>query len=423
MEPPGFPSVCTGMSLGRSLHTFALASVLACAVAPCALDAAPTPPGSRATIEKDETNTPSALRAAKDEARRSGKDILVVMNVSDWGSWCEKLREEVISHPEFVADAQKDFVLVELDYPQKRRPDNEDEHRRAVDFAAKYHVTGFPVVLLLDSNGAAYARTGYTGNSPKDYVGHIREMRDVRVRRDSLILKAFRNKGDIRAVLLGNALRTIDGSLTPDYPELFEELRRVDPWDRTRAIIDYDISLLQLRANRLSQLSGDPATGLWEYDAFLAAHPGLEKGRQQRVRMLRHAQKLRMVDRSDSPIAFRERLAEELAEILALDPKSTHAPQLRTYLDGNANHLIRLKEEAAKREAEHEPSAPSEPSSVEPPAPPVEATHETAPVAERAEDAKLRDAREQNWPRTAEPPALETEPAPSDHPEASAGTH
>jgi thioredoxin-related protein len=302
-----------------------------------------------ATVAKVEKTSPESpvplpenLRKGLEEARKTGRDVLAIINISDLAGWCERMRADIVEQPAFVAGAAVNFVAVNLDFPQKtKRP--EEEHRRNLAFARKYNVTGFPVVLLLDSAGRAYARTGYTTSDVREYLAHLDAFKKNRTRRDQLIAKAHRNKGDIRADLLSKALRSIDGSLTPGYPELFEELRAIDPADRSGALLDYDISLLIIRAGDAARTARSPAAGLWEYDAFIAAHPGMPKGKLQRVMVERFA----YLDRSGadglSRTARHERLLEKLTETLALAPSSELAPKIHRLMAEQKDALEKLR--------------------------------------------------------------------------------
>ena len=85
----------------------------------------------------------------------------------------------------------------------------------------------------------------------------------------------MKNKGDIRADLLARALRMVDGSLVQDYSPLFEDLRAEDPADRRGVLADYDINMLFIRARESERTTRTLEAPLWEFDAFLDAHPAL----------------------------------------------------------------------------------------------------------------------------------------------------
>ncbi|MFM7242088.1 MAG: thioredoxin family protein, partial [Opitutia bacterium] len=114
------------------------------------------------------------LDEAKKVAAKEKKDILVDFTGSDWCGWCIKLKKEVFDLPAFEA-ATKKFVLVELDFPNKKAQSDEVKTKnRAAQ--QKFGITGFPTILLMDAQGEVYARTGYQAGGPEKYVAHLQEL-------------------------------------------------------------------------------------------------------------------------------------------------------------------------------------------------------------------------------------------------------
>ena len=58
------------------------------------------------------------MDAAKKQAAEQKKDLMIEFTGSDWCPPCMQLRANVFSKPDFQKEAQKNFVLVELDYPR-----------------------------------------------------------------------------------------------------------------------------------------------------------------------------------------------------------------------------------------------------------------------------------------------------------------
>ena len=114
------------------------------------------------------------LDEAKKVAAKEKKDILVDFTGSDWCGWCIKLKKEVFDLPAFEA-ATKKFVLVELDFPNKK-PQSDELKAKNRAAQQKYGITGFPTILLMDAQGEVYARTGYQAGGPEKYVAHLQEL-------------------------------------------------------------------------------------------------------------------------------------------------------------------------------------------------------------------------------------------------------
>ncbi len=108
-------------------------------------------------------------------AKADKKAILVDFTGSDWCGWCIRLKKEVFDQKEFAA-ASKDFVLVELDYPQKKKQSAEEKAKNKA-LAEKFAIEGFPTIMLLDSDGQPFAQTGYQEGGPAKYLAHLAELR------------------------------------------------------------------------------------------------------------------------------------------------------------------------------------------------------------------------------------------------------
>lgn len=138
------------------------------------------------------------LDEAKAVAVKENKPLLVDFTGSDWCGYCIKLHGEVFDKPEFEVFA-KNYVLVELDFPNKKpQPPEEKAKNKATQ--AKFGVSGFPTVLLIDAKtGEAYGRqSGYgPGSGPKAYIEK---------------LSAFKNTAEGRAALGAEAMKASEAS-------------------------------------------------------------------------------------------------------------------------------------------------------------------------------------------------------------------
>ena len=112
------------------------------------------------------------LNAAKAQAAKEGKTILINFTGSDWCGWCIKLKQEVFSQPEFEAFADQNLVLVEVDYP-KRRPLSPAQQKINAGLASQYRVDGFPSLVFLNAQGNEVRRGGYERGGAKPFVQNL----------------------------------------------------------------------------------------------------------------------------------------------------------------------------------------------------------------------------------------------------------
>lgn len=116
----------------------------------------------------------SDLEEGLKQAREEKKAVLVDFTGSDWCGWCIRLKKEVFDQKAFAA-VTKDFVLVELDYPQKKKQDPAVQAKNKA-IAEKFAIEGFPTVLLLTAEGEPFAQTGYEEGGPETYLAHLAEL-------------------------------------------------------------------------------------------------------------------------------------------------------------------------------------------------------------------------------------------------------
>lgn len=64
------------------------------------------------------------------------------------------MRKNVFTKKEFVDAASKNFVLVELDFPNGDKAVKEKNQ----PYAEKYKIEGFPTVILFNSDGKEFTR-------------------------------------------------------------------------------------------------------------------------------------------------------------------------------------------------------------------------------------------------------------------------
>src|SRR5206468_1238975 len=59
--------------------------------------------------------------AARHKAAAEGKDILISFEGSDWNLFSARMQREVFAQPAFLDRADRDFVLLKVDFPRDPR--------------------------------------------------------------------------------------------------------------------------------------------------------------------------------------------------------------------------------------------------------------------------------------------------------------
>jgi protein disulfide-isomerase len=97
------------------------------------------------------------LESAQAQAKKEDKVVLMDFTGSDWCGFCIRLKKAVWDKPDFAKFAEKNLVLVELDFPHNKKlpADVKKQNDKLQD---KYHIDGFPTVVLLDGNGKELGR-------------------------------------------------------------------------------------------------------------------------------------------------------------------------------------------------------------------------------------------------------------------------
>jgi len=182
---------------------------------------------------------------AVETAKEEGKDLFVDFTGSDWCHWCIKLHEEVLSKEAFLEAAEKDYVLVSLDFPNgeeaKAKVPNPERNE---ELKGKHGIRGFPTVLLMTSDGTVFGQTGYRPGGPESYVEHLagfREARDDLMKSKEIVAALDGATGDARTALLEDAVATLS-RMKPGQPGAGElapfvrEALKAVPDGKTRAM-------------------------------------------------------------------------------------------------------------------------------------------------------------------------------------------
>lgn len=110
-------------------------------------------------------------------AKADDKLVLLDFTGSDWCGWCMKLDKEVFSTPEFKSYAEKNLVLVELDFPQNK-PQTAEVKKQNAELQQKYGIQGYPTIVVLNSKGKKVGELGYMPGGPAAFIGELKKLKN-----------------------------------------------------------------------------------------------------------------------------------------------------------------------------------------------------------------------------------------------------
>ncbi|MDP9254568.1 MAG: thioredoxin family protein [Verrucomicrobiota bacterium] len=113
---------------------------------------------------------------AQQLAKANHKLLLLDFTGSDWCGWCIRLRREVFSKPEFQQYANKNLVLMEVDFPRQKQQ-TETVRLQNEKLARQYGIQGFPTILVLNDAGQIVGALGYVQGGPNAFVAELEKLR------------------------------------------------------------------------------------------------------------------------------------------------------------------------------------------------------------------------------------------------------
>jgi thioredoxin-related protein len=107
------------------------------------------------------------------QAKAENKNVLLDFTGSDWCGWCIKMVEETLSKPEFTDYAAKNLVLVEVDFPNKKKLSDETKKQNK-ELQDKFGAKGYPTFVLVDKDGKELGKqVGYMQGGPSAFIAKL----------------------------------------------------------------------------------------------------------------------------------------------------------------------------------------------------------------------------------------------------------
>jgi len=106
-------------------------------------------------------------------AAKENKNVLLDFTGSDWCGWCIKLKKETFDQSAFKEYADKNLVLVEIDFPQGKSQSPEVKKQNDA-LQQQYQVQGFPTLVVLDPQGKVIKQqSGYIPGGPAGFISWL----------------------------------------------------------------------------------------------------------------------------------------------------------------------------------------------------------------------------------------------------------
>ena len=153
---------------------------------------------------------------ALEKAGKGGHPVLADFTGSDWCPGCIHLRKNIFdtdAFAKYAADHQ--FVLLELDFPKAAGKMPPEQLKFHEELMRRYGVSSFPSVLLMEGNGAPYAKIVGATRTPEEYLKKLEAAGETRRKLKEAVAAAQPLKGKEKLEQLVKALNVLPEDLQP----------------------------------------------------------------------------------------------------------------------------------------------------------------------------------------------------------------
>jgi len=121
-----------------------------------------------------EANWMTNYAKAVEQAKAQNKPILLDFTGSDWCGWCIKMKKESLDTTAFKQYADKNLILVEVDFPQNK-PQADAVKSQNQQLQQKYKIDGYPCFVLVDKDGKKLGmQDGYLEGGPDAFIAMLK---------------------------------------------------------------------------------------------------------------------------------------------------------------------------------------------------------------------------------------------------------
>jgi thiol:disulfide interchange protein len=111
--------------------------------------------------------------AAVAQAKKEHKMILLDFTGSDWCIWCKRTDAEVFSTKKFKDFADKNLILVTVDFPKSKELPEAVKAQNA-KLQEKYGIEGYPTLIVLNpAEKVVFTQDGYKEGGPEAFLAQF----------------------------------------------------------------------------------------------------------------------------------------------------------------------------------------------------------------------------------------------------------
>jgi thioredoxin-related protein len=129
------------------------------------------------------------IMKANEISKATNKPIFAFFTGSDWCGWCKKLQADVFSKAEFIQWADKNVVLLEVDFPRTKTLSPELQQQNN-SLQQTFQVRGYPTIWIFNLNKNAdgvkydidsFGTVGYPQNAGpgKEQIKFLKDVEEL----------------------------------------------------------------------------------------------------------------------------------------------------------------------------------------------------------------------------------------------------
>ena len=117
------------------------------------------------------------LEKAIEISTKEKKPLMLFFTGSDWCGWCIRLQKEVFYKPEFIEWANKNVILVDIDFPRNKSKQSIELQQQNNLLQQQFGVQGYPTIHFVRPekidgriNLSSLGQTGYRAGGLEGWI-------------------------------------------------------------------------------------------------------------------------------------------------------------------------------------------------------------------------------------------------------------